>query len=212
MAEAFSVELAERAAELLHLLAHHVRAEGTVRAVAVALPADLLRDVEHDGDGKHVELARDRHQGLARLGLHIRGVDHGEQPAGQALSHDEVQELERITRRGLVVLVIGDQATACIGRHDLGGSEVLAREGGLARARRTDQHHERQLRDLEWLRHDAASPELWIRVKTAIWVGGPVAGSSTPMPKNRTSYRWWSATRRAHASSSARFHSKRWSL
>jgi hypothetical protein len=70
---------------LLHLLAHDVGPEGAVRSVLVALAADLLGQVEHDGDGERVKLPREGDERLAGLGLHVRGIDHGEPSAGEPL-------------------------------------------------------------------------------------------------------------------------------
>src|SRR5580658_563587 len=89
---------------------------------------------------------------------------------------------------------------------------MLSRQRGLAGARRTDQDHQRELGDLQRFGHDAPSSAFDVLVKMAICVGAPVVGSSVPMPMNRTSYWWRLATPRAHASSSGRVHSKRWSL
>ena len=84
-----------------------------------------LGQVEHDRDRQHVVLAGQRDQRLAGLGLHVGGVDDGQPPARQPLAGDEVQHLERVVGRGLVVLVVGDQAAAEVGREHLGRRKCL---------------------------------------------------------------------------------------
>ena len=103
--------------------------------------------------GSAVELSRQRDQRLARLGLHVGGIDDREQAAREPLRRDEVQHLEGVTGRRLVVLVVGDQAAARVGRKHFGWLEVLAGERGLARSRGSDQHDERKLGDFEGLGH-----------------------------------------------------------
>ena len=179
--KSFAFELAHRRAELLHLLADDVRAERAVCANLVSLAADLLIDVEHDRDGQRVELARERNERLARFDLHVGRIDHREQATRETLLRNEVENVEGVVRRRLVVLVVGDEAAARVGRKDLRRFEVLACERRLARARRTDEHDERQLGNRERLRHVASA-----RSKMAICVGAPVTGSSVPMPRKRT--------------------------
>jgi len=68
--------------------------------------AESLGKIEGDRDRHHVILARQRHQGLARLQLHIGCVNHREPPRRQPLARDEVQHLKRFLGRALVVLVV----------------------------------------------------------------------------------------------------------
>jgi hypothetical protein len=94
-----------------------------------------------------VVLARQRHERPAGRGLHVGRIDHGHPSRHEALARDEVQDLEGVVGRRLVVLVVGDQATADVGRHDLGRLEVAGRERRLARARRADERDEREVGD-----------------------------------------------------------------
>jgi hypothetical protein len=169
VAEALASEEAERAAHGALLVAHDVRPELAVRPQRVALVADARRHIEGDGHRERVVLAGDGDERLAVLRLDVRGVDDRQLRARQALAHDRVQQVEGVVRRGLVVLVVGDEAAAEVGRHDLRRLEVLARERRLAGAGRPDQRHERQLGDLDV--H---------RVNTPICVGGPTSSSSGP--------------------------------
>ncbi len=90
-------------------------------------------------------LARQIDQAFARFRLDIGGVDDGQLSGRQALAGDEVQDLERVLRRRLVVFVIGHQAAAIVRRDDFGGKEVLARKRRLAGTGRTDQQDEGKL-------------------------------------------------------------------
>lgn len=76
--------------------------------------------------------AREVDKPFARLVLNVRRVHDDESPAGQANAGDVVQHVERIFGRRLVVLVIGNDAAACIRRDDFGGKEVLFRERRLS--------------------------------------------------------------------------------
>ncbi len=78
VAESFALEAAQRPAQLPRLLADDVGAEVAVGTRPVALVRDPLRHVEDDGHRQAVELARDLHEGLARLRLDVGGVHHGE--------------------------------------------------------------------------------------------------------------------------------------
>lgn len=145
--ESLALEVAQRAPHLAHLVANHVRAEVPVRTRAVPLPTDLLREVEHDRDRQHVVLACERDERLARLWLDVRGVHDREFAPPQTLGRDVVEYVERVVRRALVVLVVGDQPAAMVRRQHLEGTEVPARERRLAGARRADEYDQRQLRD-----------------------------------------------------------------
>ena len=198
--EALAVEPSERAAHLLHMLADHVIREITIGPRGIALGADSLRNVEHDRYRYAVILASERDQRLARLGLHIGRVNYRETPCLQPLGGDEVQHLECLDRRRLIVLVVAYKSSTKVRRKDFGREEGPPREGRLARAGRSNQHHQRELRDGNV--H---------RPKTAIWVGAPTAASSFPTGRNRGSYPKRSPISWAHRSNSARVHSKRWS-
>lgn len=171
---------------------------GTVRAGRVALGADGLRHVEDDGDGQHVVLAGEPDELTARFRLDAGGVDDRQASGGEALARDVVQDVEGVLAGALVVLVVGDQAPAEVGGQHLGVLEVLAGEGGLPRSGGPDQDDEGQVGDGQDAvgggSAHAASPSFGVpvavvpvvavasvaAVKTAIWVGGPTSGSSSP--------------------------------
>ena len=123
--------------------------EGTVGAGAVALDADAVEEVENDGDGEAVVAAGDLQQRPPRLRLHVGGVDHGEAAGGQPLFGQEVEDLEGVRRRALVVFVVRHQAAEDVGREHLGRLEEAPGEGRLARAGGSDQDHQGQLGDAD---------------------------------------------------------------
>src|SRR5690348_17223780 len=91
-------------------------------------------------------LARQLDQWLAILRTHTGGVNDCQTSRGQPLARNEVQHFERRSRRRLIVLVVGDQATTIIGRNNLGRQEMTPGKGGLPRPGGTYQNDERQLR------------------------------------------------------------------
>src|SRR3990172_3261959 len=87
--EALALQAAQALAELLPLLPDDVRAKGAIRTSPVALPADLLWQVQDEGDRQRVELASELHERLAGLRLDVGGVHHGEPAGGEPLRRDE---------------------------------------------------------------------------------------------------------------------------
>src|SRR4029453_9381318 len=114
---------------------------------------------------------------LPSLRLHVGRVDDGQASTRQAPRGDVVQRGKGVIRRGLVVLLIGHERTEPGRREHFRGLEVLPSERRLAAARWSDQDDQRELGNRE--RH---------RVKTAICVGGPTCGSSSPTGRNRAAY------------------------
>jgi hypothetical protein len=169
--EALPAQGVQRPAQLPALVAQHMGPEVAVGPGRVARGAHRLGDVDHDGHRQRVVALGQGEQGLAGLALHVGGVDHGEAPGVHPLGRDEVEHLERRPGGALVVLVVGHQAAAEVGRDDLGGPEVAGRERRLARPGHADQHDEADLGDREGHRRN-----------TAIWVGAPWLASSGPMP------------------------------
>jgi hypothetical protein len=113
------------------------------------------------------------------VGLDVGGVDDGEQAPGEALAGDGVEEVEGVVAGALVVVVVGDEAAAMIGAEDLGGLEVLAGEGCLARAGGADEGDDGEVGDLELHGHGH-------RRNTPIWVGAPSSGSTGPIAVSST--------------------------
>jgi hypothetical protein len=139
LAEALLVELPEGAAELVALPADHRVAEVAVCPAGVAVQADPLGQVEHDGHRQHVVVAGQGDQLAPGLRLHVGRVDHGQPPRPQPGAGDVVQHVEGVGAGRLVVLVVGDQAAAEVAGQHLEAAEVAAGEGRLARAAGADQ-------------------------------------------------------------------------
>jgi hypothetical protein len=176
VAESLVLQVAERSPQRLGVLAGHVRSEGPIGPSLVALVAELVGKVQDDRHREAVVLPRERDDGLARLRLHVRGVDDRDLAGGETLLRDEIEHVEGVVGRGLAVLVVRDEAAAIVRGDDFGWLEVLSREGRLARARRPDHGHDRQLGDRDLHAR---------RVKTAICVGEPTSGSLGPIGARR---------------------------
>jgi hypothetical protein len=157
------------------LLAYDVRAEVAIGPRTVPLLADRLRRVEHDRHREEIMLLRELDERLARLALHVGRIDDREARLCEPAAGDEVQDGERVRRRALVVLVIGNQPAAEVRRDHLGRREVPARERALARPGRADQHDEAGIGQID--------PH---RPNNAICVGGPTSGASGPTGRYRT--------------------------
>ena len=140
--EALPLQAPNGSAELRPLLPDDVRPEAAILSATIPIFADPLGQVEHQGDRKAVIFPGELHQRFASFGLDVGGVHDGQMSQAQPFSCDEMQQLERLVRRCLVVLLIADHPPASIRRKDLRGPEVLAGEGALARATRADEDHE----------------------------------------------------------------------
>ena len=151
------------------MVAHHVRAEVAVGTGRVALLAEALRQVENDGDGESVVLAGEAHEVGAVLRADVGGVHHGQASPGEALAGDELDQFEGVPGGRLAVGVVAHHAAGRVRRDHLGRREVPAREGGLARAGRTDQEDQAVLGNLYSHRR-----------KIPIWVGASCSASTSP--------------------------------
>jgi hypothetical protein len=127
-----------------------VRPEVAVYPPAVPFSADLIRDVEYDRDRQDVVFLCQREQRLPRGGIHVRGIDYRQVAPAQANAGHVVNQRERIGRRLLAVLIVGDEPAAEVRRDHLRGPEMMRSERRLARSRGTDEHDERQGRDSQF--------------------------------------------------------------
>jgi hypothetical protein len=142
------------------------------------LPAQRLGHVEHDGDRQHVMLPGDPHERGPGVRLYVGRVDHGEPAEAQTDAGDVVQRVECRGGGRLVVLVVGDHAAEGIRGEHPRRREVPAGEGRLAGSGDADQDDEREIGDVQ-VGHQADP-----FVKTAICVGAPTCGSSSPTPRS----------------------------
>ena len=192
--EALPLEAAHRPAKLVALAAQHLRPELPVRPLRVALRAHRLGHVQHDRHRQHIVLAGRLDQLAPVIGLHVRRVHDGQPARGQPLGRDVIQHVERVPGRGLVVLVVGDEAAAEVGGEDFGGREVAAGECRLAGSGHAHERDQGQLGDGDLAaRGDlpvggahGPVPAVPVRANIAIWVGEPTSGSSPPTGRSRT--------------------------
>ncbi len=147
--EALMMEPSQRPSELRLLVADDVGTKLPVRPISVPFLTDLFGQVKNNGHRQAVIMPGQLHQRLASLGLDVGGVDHREPTQGEPLAGDEPEQLERLVRDGLVVLIVADHPSAGIRRENLRRLEVPAREGALARAAGTDQDDEAEVGDLD---------------------------------------------------------------
>ena len=175
VAEALASEPLQRPAEQSYMVVYNPRTEIAVRPPGVAILADALRQIEHDGDGEGVELAGQTYELGAVFGTDVGRVHDGETSGGETLSGDEFEQLEGIPGGRLVGGVVADQRPAGVGRDHLGGGEVLGREGRLAGTRRADENHQAVFGNLYAHRRN-----------TPIWVGAPSASSTSPTGSTAT--------------------------
>ena len=106
VAEALTREPPKGAPELGNLAPHHVAPEVALRARLIARLAHPRREVQDDRDRDHVELAGQLDERPARIRLHVRRVDDREAPRRETLAGDEVQRVEGILRRALIVRIV----------------------------------------------------------------------------------------------------------
>jgi hypothetical protein len=83
VAKSFTLEGFERTSQLRALLPDNMSAEIAVRSISISPLAHILWQVEDNGDRQGMILAGQRHQGLPRLVLHVRGIDDGKAAGGQ---------------------------------------------------------------------------------------------------------------------------------
>lgn len=96
------------------LLANDVRTKVPFVPRSIAVLAKALRKIQNDGDGEAMIFTGQFDQRLAGLGLHIRGVDHGQPAQSQALTGDVVQKGKSFVGHGLVVFVVTDHPPASV--------------------------------------------------------------------------------------------------
>ncbi len=141
MPEALTLKPAQRTAKLLSLAANHVRAEITVRSRAVALLAQLHRNIENNCNRQNIMLTRQGNQRLTRLRLHIGRVDNREPAGGETFGRDEMEHIKCVSGSRLVVFVVGNQGATAIRRQHLGRLEMCAAKARLAGAGDANQDH-----------------------------------------------------------------------
>ena len=137
-AKALALEALEAAAQLTVLSRDHVGRQVAVGALGRTLLAEGSGYVEDDGYRLGVIALGQFYQRLARLGLDVGRIDHGQKAPRQAASGDKVQRGERIACGLLAVFVVRDQAAKKVCGEHLGREEVRVGKGRFARARDAD--------------------------------------------------------------------------
>jgi len=145
VSEAFTLQPAQRSAQVPNVIADHVRPESAVGPPLIALIAEALRHIEDDRNRQAVKLAGEGEQRFPCLRLHVRGIDDHEFSGSQSLRGDVVQHVEGVVRCRLIGLIIADQTSAEVRRKHLRCLKMTAGEGGFPRAGRADQHDDREL-------------------------------------------------------------------
>jgi len=82
-AKALTLQIAQRSAQLLRLLADDVGTEIPIWAIAVSFVAELFRQIKYNRDRNAVILPRQGNDRLARFRLYICGINNDELPCGQ---------------------------------------------------------------------------------------------------------------------------------
>jgi hypothetical protein len=72
----------------------------------------LLRQIENNRNRKDVIFPRQFDQGLACFWLHVGRVHHRQSAACKTLADDGVKDVKRVSRDGLIVVVIRDEPSA----------------------------------------------------------------------------------------------------
>ena len=146
MTEPLAAQSSHSLAKRCHVIAHDMSAEVPIRSCPIAGLADLFARIDDDSDGESMPPLGNVDQLLAIFRAHIGGV-HDREPASlQAQFQKRLEKSEGVRRRRLTVLVVRDERAAHVGRDDLCRLEMLAREGGLARARGSDQQNDGEFR------------------------------------------------------------------
>ena len=143
--EAFLAQPLRAAAQGLVLALDGVRGRSAIPALLVVRQALGDTEIKDDRGGQHIPPARQLEEGLAVLGLRVGGIDHREAADLKTLVNDGVEQLEGGRGDGLVGLVVADQGSTSVARHDFGGGEVPASERRLARAGCAAEHDQPDL-------------------------------------------------------------------
>src|SRR5579864_4878680 len=71
-----------------------------------------------------------------------------------------MQHIERVAGRGLIILIVANQATAEVGRENFGRLKVLASKARLPASGRADENHQRKLWNSDV--HRLKTPFVWV--------------------------------------------------
>ncbi len=164
MIKILAVQRLQTVSQRAHLVAHGIRLDGAILPRRVALQQQALVQVEDDGDGGQVVLAREGDQWRAVLRAHVRGIHDGQAASFEPQPGNVLERGEGLGCGGFLEGIVGDQRAALVGAEHLGGTEVARRERALARATRPNQHHQTRIGDAQ----DAGIPALLVALVTSL--------------------------------------------
>ncbi len=116
------------------------------RSSPVAGPAFSLRSLDEHGMARHPGASSERPHPSAERRLERCRIDHRQQPPGQPLRHDQLENLEGVSAGPQVMAVLTDDGPQVVPGHDRRTIEPARRPRGLARPRRADHDHEARVR------------------------------------------------------------------
>ena len=114
--------------------------------------------------------------GLRASSLHVRGVDHDQLASRQPFGSDEIQNLKRVVRGRLAVLIVGHQTTAEVRRKNLSRTKMLLGQNSTCPTPKGRQ--ERQPRVLE-SSVSLASENTHLCRAAHVWSSGPIGKKRT---------------------------------
>ena len=175
VAEPLAAQSLHGSSQQPHVVAHHGRPEVTVRSLGVAVLADALREVEHDGDGEGMVFPGQPNQPGAVFGANAGRIHDGEATRGEPFAGDELQHFEGVPGDRLIGGIVADHGPASVGGNDLRRRKMFASKRRLAGAGRADQHEQAVFGN-----------RYAHRRKRPICVGAPNASSIPPTGSNST--------------------------
>jgi hypothetical protein len=124
------------------LLTNDVWTKIAIGSQLVSILTNSIRNIEHERYWNNVVLARERYERPSSFRLHVGGIDDRELAGGEPLGGDEVQDLEGVFGRSLIVLVVRNQRAAGVGGDNFRRFKVLRRKRRLTTAGWTDEDDE----------------------------------------------------------------------
>ena len=119
MAKTFFSQVTQRFSQLGSLLTNDVRSKVSIGAILIAGLTDLFRDIQNNRNRQTVIFARESHQRSSRFTLDVCGIDYNQPASFQPFGGNGVQQVKRIRRCRLIVLVITHQTSKEVRGKDL---------------------------------------------------------------------------------------------
>jgi hypothetical protein len=129
----------------------HTREDGginsSVRPRVVPFQTPIDPGIEDNRDDINLPSMPDLRPKATLGRMQIRRVDHAKPTIFQAPFGNEANNIECVTRDGLIALVVADERPSMIGRNDFRRSEPFSSEAAFPGTRGADEHHQREVRD-----------------------------------------------------------------